>query len=628
MKLKSIILIFATVNLSLFFILQYGCKKEEEIKIDEENPTISILYPANNSEFEEDTVIMIKADATDNIEVKEVTFLIDGNVASTDTEAPFEYEWNTSGHVGSKTIKVKALDAAKNIGESDVISVIIIKKENISVVTTSAIANISLYSAESGGNVTDDGGASVTARGVCWSTSNDPTITDSKTSDGTGTGTFTSSITGLEDNTTYYVRAYATNSTGTAYGEERLFKTLDATEPTVTTYEVTDISYTTATCGVEVTSEGTHEVTARGVCWSTTTNPTIADHKTTDGTGTGTFTSSITGLEDNTTYYVRAYATNSQGTAYGAEKTFTTTDATEPTVTTASVTDISYYTATCDGEVTSEGTHEVTARGVCWATSANPTIADHKTTDGAGTGTFTSSITALEDNTTYYVRVYATNSAGTAYGDEKSFTTFAFGSVTDYDGNTYKTVVIGSQEWMAENLKVTHYADGTEIPLVSGSSAWANLDNTDKAYCYWNRDTYGALYTYAAATNGDNDGASQGVCPTGWHLPNNEEWTELRDYLGGLYVAGGKMKEIGTTYWHSPNIGATNESGFSALPGGYRSPSDGYFYTIRDSGIWWSSTENTGIKAFYLYITNSYSWFFSGSYRGKSQGLSVRCLRD
>ncbi len=194
-------------------------------------------------------------------------------------------------------------------------------------VTTSSVTDITQISANCGGNVTSGGGADVTARGVCWSTSQNPTIDDSKTTDGTGTGTFTSSLTGLIPDTTYYVRAYATNSAGTGYGSQKQFHTPpNPVLPTVTTSSVTDITQTSASCGGNVTSDGGADVTARGVCWSTSQNPTIDDSKTTDGTGTGTFSSNLTGLSPDTTYYVRAYATNSAGTGYGSQVEFHTSN--------------------------------------------------------------------------------------------------------------------------------------------------------------------------------------------------------------------------------------------------------------------------------------------------------------
>jgi hypothetical protein len=198
----------------------------------------------------------------------------------------------------------------------------------IATLTTAPATSITSAMATSGGNITDDGGAPVTARGVCWGTSSNPDITGSHTTDGTGNGAFASSITGLTATTTYYVRAYATNSEGTAYGNQVSFTTTNnpAALPTVTTTVLSSITTTTAAGGGNVTADGGATITARGVCWSTTANPTTAlTTKTTDGTGVGIFTSALTGLTAGTTYHVRAYATNSVGTAYGADETFTTT---------------------------------------------------------------------------------------------------------------------------------------------------------------------------------------------------------------------------------------------------------------------------------------------------------------
>ena len=189
--------------------------------------------------------------------------------------------------------------------------------------STTAASSITGTTASNGGVISNDGGSSVTARGVAWGTSTAPTISDSYTTDGTGTGTFTSSLTGLSGSTTYYVRAYATNSAGTAYGTEISFTTLSFSTFSSTT-AASSITGTTASSGGVISNDGGSSVTARGVAWGTSTAPTISDSYTTDGTGTGTFTSSLTGLSGSTTYYVRAYATNSAGTAYGPEISFTT----------------------------------------------------------------------------------------------------------------------------------------------------------------------------------------------------------------------------------------------------------------------------------------------------------------
>ena len=194
--------------------------------------------------------------------------------------------------------------------------------------------------------------------------------------------------------------------------------------PTVVTGGTTYIPYTSASSGGNVTDEGTAAVTARGVCWATTINPTVSDSHTHDGTGAGLYTSSITGLDGDETYYVRAYATSTVGTAYGSQVSFTTLDPPVlPTVVTIPVYNISMSNAIGGGTITDDGNADITARGVCWALTANPTTAVSHTTDGVGSGGFTSTITDLTSGTLYHVRAYATNSVGTTYGSDVTFTT-------------------------------------------------------------------------------------------------------------------------------------------------------------------------------------------------------------
>jgi uncharacterized protein (TIGR02145 family) len=200
-------------------------------------------------------------------------------------------------------------------------------------------------------------------------------------------------------------------------------------------------------------------------------------------------------------------------------------------------------------------------------------------------------------------------------------------NITDAENNTYKTVYIGTQQWMAENLKVSKYNDGTTIPIISDNNQWSQL--TSGAWSYYNNDAannakYGKLYNWYAlspTTNGDKN-----VCPTRWHVPTDAEWTVLTDYLGGEIVAGGKLKEVGTTSWNSPNTDATNTSLFSALPGGSRD-GKGFYHNIGSDGYWWSSTENGSAniwdRILYNYVGNVYR---NGD--GKVAGLSVRCIKD
>ena len=196
-------------------------------------------------------------------------------------------------------------------------------------------------------------------------------------------------------------------------------------------------------------------------------------------------------------------------------------------------------------------------------------------------------------------------------------------TVTDIDGNVYNTVTIGDQVWMAENLKVTHYRNGDAIPKVTDDSDWENL--TSGAYCiYDNNDsnavTYGFLYNWYAV----ND--SRNIAPAGWHIPTDEEWQTLVDYLGGSVVAGGKLKETGITHWNSPNTGATNESGFSALPGGCRYDG-GYYSEIGYYAHFWLSTEYGSYNAWHRVLDYTYSEVYFGYYY-KQGGFSVRCVRD
>jgi phosphodiesterase/alkaline phosphatase D-like protein len=229
-------------------------------------------------------------------------------------------------------------------------------------------------------------------------------------------------ITSLNPNTLYHFRAVGQNASGTTYGADMTFTTNPANAPTVTTANVTNIAAVSASSGGNVTDEGGAPVTARGVCWSTTPTPTTADNLTVNGSGAGAFTSNLTGLTALTTYYVRGYATNIYGTAYGQEIQFTSNGANTPIVTTRTVTQITTDSARSGGNVTDNGGSPVTARGVCWSTAPNPTTANNRTTDGTGTGAFTSYLTNLTENTTYYVRAYATNSVGTAYGGQRQFT--------------------------------------------------------------------------------------------------------------------------------------------------------------------------------------------------------------
>ena len=700
-------------------------------------------------------------------------------------------------------------------------------------------------------SVISDGGATVTERGVCWGTASQPTTDSAHTASGTGIGDFSVNVTSLTPGTTYYVRAYATNSEGTAYGAEVIYvapnpvyppvvntgsqflalsegfedlsrlaawSTIDndgdgknwgitnqkAHNGTLCAYSaswlngvnlqpdnyfitpdiiipsdvspiltfwyrgsenslylaqehflvmvgnagastandfndtllnststneylqatvdlsayvgqtislafvhstnvsknrlliddievgvagasagiVSDVTATTANCGGFVSGDGGATVTARGVCWSTSENPTVSDNHTTDGSGTGSFTSNITGLSADTTYYVRAYAINSADTSYGDQVSFTTLEAL-PKVTTSAVSNINVsgtnITATCGGDVTDQGAYEVTARGVCWGTS-DPTIDSCHTDDGSGLHSFVSSLTGLSSGTTYYVRAYATNSAGTAYGNQVSFTLPVIDTlscdeartVTDHEGNVYATVKIGTQCWMRENLRTTTspktgtYLVNTERLtnkpsqyLGSKVAHWFNNDSTTYA-----PKGYGLLYNWNAAmdtanltnylevptpTNSGNNNAftftfsdpHRGICPEGWHVPNYNEWLAFKNTVGSSYAVslayGSDWNSWSGASPGNINHADRNASGFTAFPVGMF----GYSYmgekpigSFKESGerayFWCSMQMGSDPKntARIVYLSYSSSSFYYNASDSKGCGFSVRCIKD
>jgi uncharacterized protein (TIGR02145 family) len=294
-----------------------------------------------------------------------------------------------------------------------------------------------------------------------------------------------------------------------------------------------------------------------------------------------------------------------------------------PELFTTEISAISQTTALCGGFISlTEGKKsDITERGVCWSLNPNPTISDDKTSDGTGSGGYTSQITGLTAGTTYYVCAYATNSIGTAYGNIISFTTMQ--QVTDFDGNVYHTIKIGTQIWMAENLKATHYRNGSLIQYVMDNTTWSNL--LSGAYCDYNNDItkseiYGKLYNWYAVHD------SRNIAPLGWHVASFAEWETLISFLGGSGVAGGKLKETGFIHWTSPNTGASNETGFSALPGGQRDDIGSYL-GIGNKAYWWTSTELITNWPGYASVSFN-SGTLTDDFIEVERGLSVRCIKD
>lgn len=318
----------------------------------------------------------------------------------------------------------------------------------LATVTTTTASGITTGSANLGGNVTSDGGSTVTARGVCYSTSPNPTT---GSPGGTGTGVFSVTASYLTPGTTYYYRAYATNINGTAYGNEYSFTTLiPLSAPVLTTLSAVDITETTAIAGGSISYDGNSAIYERGVCWSTSANPTTANDKATSGATSGSFYTFLSGLSPSTTYHIRAYAINAVGTGYGNDLTFTTGSIVSiPTVTTSSATSITEISAVLGGNVTSDGGASVTDRGVVINTTGNPSLYSYTIAKpiGSGTGAYSGTVSTLSPATTYYVRAYATNSQGTAYGNEVTFTTSEVsypceGNIVYPGGQSYPTEII------------------------------------------------------------------------------------------------------------------------------------------------------------------------------------------
>lgn len=617
----------------------------------------------------------------------------------------------------------------------------------VPILSSYEVSTVLTSSATSGGTIISDGGTSISARGVCWNTIGNPTTSDSKTNDGTGLGGFTSFLRALTPNTTYFMRAYATNNSGTGYGPQVSFTTLMATDGIVTDYDGN--VYNTVRIGTQVWMVDNLKTThyrngenipnvANDSVWNNlrtgaycnynndtniaTTNgrlynwyaltdtrnlapsgwhvPTtiefalLRDYLIDNGFSYNEFNANISKSMASKNGWVEnpwpgspgnipdlnnrsgfngipsGYRSNSQSfmekSNVGYWGTTTSKDevnsnfyalsgtspallmgnfnklngvsvrcikgeANIPTLTTTSPFIITSTSTFSGGNITHDGGAEVTKRGVCWNTTGSPMITDSITIDGYGAGNFTSCLTGLNANTSYFVRSYATNTAGTAYGSEFSFTTkpMVDGIVTDVDGNEYHTVTIGTQVWMLENLKTTRFRNGIEISK-------NNFGQTTAAYCNYNNDTlnvanYGRLYNWYALTDSGN------IAPKGWHIPSQAEWITLSDYListGFGYEGSGEdvAKSLaGTSGWVYSSVAGTpgnnqssnNSSGFTGVPGGLKANE---FYYLGSNAFWWSSTEYNYSDAWF-YGLNTLKSKETIAYDSKKLGFSVRCLK-
>ena len=597
---------------------------------------------------------------------------------------------------------------------------------SVPAVTTAEVSEITGSSAKCGGNVICDGGFAVTARGVCWSTSPNPTVSDSHTTDGSGMGSFTSSITGLTENTPYYVRAYATNSKGTSYGEQKSFTNnfvnghayvdfglpsgllwatcnLGADKPAGygwyfmwgSVAEGGDSNCSWANCPGNGGNSSYNadafstwkvdnltddvlkpEVDAARVNWGggwrmptsaewrelyNNTNSEWAGKYHSTGVAGRIFTSktdssksiflpaagdrygtvvndagsdgyywssSLNSSNPNYAYYMYFRSNlvsphgngNNRCLGFSVRPVCAGQSISAPAVTTSSVSNITQTTATCGGNVICDGGFAVTARGVCWSTSPNPTVSDSHTTDGSGTGSFTSNITGLTANTTYYVRAYATNSAGTSYGEQKSFTTQSGGG----GGHEYVDLGLPSGlKWATCNVGADSPEDYGDYFAWGETTTKSTYDWSTYKWCNGSALTLTKYCTDSNYGTVDNktvldpeDDAAHANWGGGWRMPTKEEWQELYDNTtctwtteNGVYGRKFTSKTDGSKYIFLPAAG-------------YR---DGTDVDVAGSyGYYWSSS---------LYSSPPYNacsmYFYSGnvypqSYDYRYYGFSVR----
>ncbi len=368
---------------------------------------------------------------------------------------------------------------------------------NVQLVSNPIITGITPTSAICNYTILSNTASIIINRGVCWDTTGNPTINNNHTTETGGTGSFSSNITSLLPNKIYYVRAYATNSNNIYYSNQTAISSLSTTA-SLTTADTSNITQTTAICGGNIINNGGVNVTERGVCWSTSTNPTISNNKTSNGSSNGSFTSNLSNLLPNTTYYIRAYATNSAGTSYGNNVSFTTKGYL-PTVTTDVVQGITKTEAIPNGTVVNAGSSSVTERGFCWSlTNPNPTIFNSKKTLGSGTDAYNGMLTFLLPGTTYYICSYAINAHGISYGNVITFTTspayyegFENGMPSGWNGMwslSYSNVYEGYY-----SLFTDHYNDTISFTrtITTGGqiSFWYLATNYNCSYGSYHQDT-------------------------------------------------------------------------------------------------------------------------------------------
>jgi uncharacterized protein (TIGR02145 family) len=516
-------------------------------------------------------------------------------------------------------------------------------------VTTDSASNVTETSAMLHGSISNPDNVAITSQGFEWKATEGGTYTQVTASG----AAMTYALTGLTANNSYTYKAFVTYGETTAFGEELTFTTLaTVTNPTITTDSATNVTETSATLHGSISNPDNVTITAQGFEWKATEGGTY-----TQVTASGiSMTYELTGLTTNTSYTYRAFVSYGETTAYGEELTFTTfATVTNPTVTTDSATNVTETSAMLHGSISNPDNVIITAQGFEWKTTEGGTY-----TQVTASGTaMTYALTGLTANTSYTYKAFVSYGGTTAYGGELTFTTLAAAvpvdgqpcpgapTLTDYDGNVYNTVQIGNQCWMKENLRTTHYSDGTAIPAgtTASSSSPYYYDYSSSSLPLTLR---GYFYNWPAVMHGEsssqaNPSGVQGICPTGWHVPSDAEWTQLTNYVSSQsdYVCGSVTSRIakalaGTTGWTSSstscavgnNQSTNNTTGFSALPAGYFSGIGGggvcYTGTLAN---FWSTTQFNYNNISYLNMQHNSGYLDYGSYSA-GFGCSVRCLRN
>jgi uncharacterized protein (TIGR02145 family) len=401
----------------------------------------------------------------------------------------------------------------------------------------------------------------------------------------------------------------------------------EKTAPIVKTGTVTVLSNASALVSAELISNGGSPIVGKGICWGTNAVLELIDYTMNVAGPETVYSLSITGLNPATVYYARAYAANKVGTSFGEVVSFTTLSGT-PLIVGESIFVTEILSADLKVKIMERGAK--TTVTFDYGTSPDllnkSLIANLSPESGTDELTFTAHMTDLTIGEIYYVRAHATNVNGTTLGSPQSFRPYV---ARDIDGNLYHAVKIGDQVWLQENLQVEHYNDGSPIANVTDNTAWIAL--TTGAYCYYdnnrnNKAIYGALYNFFAVD-------TKKLAPVGWHVPSDSEWTKLHNYLGNpldgrLDVAGAKLKEAGFVHWQWPNIGATNETGFTALPGGSKNSSAGVFGDIGINACFWSSTSFAGDLAWDKVLRYESPYLQDNGACNQRIGLSVRCVKD